>query len=356
MVFAAPNTPSIPQIVYSTPPNIERPIYSPHRISAVVATLAEDGIPSVLVLAGSGIEAAQLADASTRVSYRQIETVFRNAMRLSKDPTVALRAGRCMHITSYGMYGYAILSSPTTAELIAFGQKYHRITGPVVDMTFSIDSKELVYTYDPVLWPDPTHDLYRFAMEFMLSSHLTATQDVFGKTLQPLRVSLTYTAPPHAHAYRKTLQCPVLFKQRSNHIAFDATLIDRLMELADPITHASCCKMCDQLLSELSADTSISSETRSLLILHPGRFPSAEAMAEQLALHPRALRRRVDAEKTSYRRLQAEVRSRLAIEYLRRTSMTNDEIANRLGYSDAANFRRAFTAWTGKRPSDFRVG
>jgi AraC-like DNA-binding protein len=45
---------------------------------------------------------------------------------------------------------------------------------------------------------------------------------------------------------------------------------------------------------------------------------------------------------------------RLAIEYLRKTSMTSEEIASRLGYSDAANFRHAFIRWTGKSPSDFR--
>lgn len=356
MVLAARNSSGNAQIVYRAPTGAERQIYSAHRISAVVDTLAGDGIPSALTLAGSGIEAAQLADPSTRVSYRQIETVFRNAMRLSRDPTVALRAGRRMHITSYGMYGYAILSSPTTAESIAFGVKCHRITGSVVDMAFSSDKEAGAYTYEPVLWPDPTQDLYRFALEFTLTSHLTVIQDVFGKALRPLRVSLAYPAPSHARAYREMLRCQVLFKQRSNQMAFDAAWIARPVPLGDPITHASCRDLCEQILSELNADASIASDIRSLLILHPGGFPSVEAIAEQLALHPRALRRRLNAENTSYRRLLAEVRSRLAIEYLRRTSMTNDEIATRLGYSDAANFRRAFTAWTGKHPSDFRVG
>ena len=45
---------------------------------------------------------------------------------------------------------------------------------------------------------------------------------------------------------------------------------------------------------------------------------------------------------------------RLAIEYLRKTDMTTEEIGTRLGYSDAANFRHAFTRWTRKLPSDFR--
>ena len=34
--------------------------------------------------------------------------------------------------------------------------------------------------------------------------------------------------------------------------------------------------------------------------------------------------------------------------------MTNEDIASRLGYSDAANFRHAFTRWTGECPSEFR--
>jgi AraC-like DNA-binding protein len=71
-------------------------------------------------------------------------------------------------------------------------------------------------------------------------------------------------------------------------------------------------------------------------------------------MHPRALRRRLETEGTSYRDVLAEVRMRLAIEYLRRTQMTHEEIASRLGYSDAANFRHAFLRWTGKSPSEFR--
>lgn len=355
MVATARGSSGHPQIVYRTPPDAQRRIYSAHRISAVVATLADDGVPASPALAGSGLEPAQLADPSTRVSYAQLETVFRNAMRLSKAPDIALRAGRRMHVTAYGMYGYAILSSPTVAESIAFSVKCHRVSGSLVDMAFSSHGEAGVYAYEPLLWPDPTQDLYRFALEFTLASHLTVMQDVLGPTLRPLRVGVAYAAPPHARTYREMLQCRVLFRQRNNEMAFDASWIAQPMPLADAITHASARETCEQLLNELSAAGSLASEIRSALIMHPGRYANVEAMAERLSMHPRALSRRLAAENTSYRRLLAEVRMRLAIEYLRRTSMTNDEIAARLAYSDAANFRRAFTSWTGKSPSDFRV-
>jgi AraC-like DNA-binding protein len=36
--------------------------------------------------------------------------------------------------------------------------------------------------------------------------------------------------------------------------------------------------------------------------------------------------------------------------------MTSEDIAVSLGFSDAANFRRAFRRWTGRTPSEFRHG
>ena len=72
-------------------------------------------------------------------------------------------------------------------------------------------------------------------------------------------------------------------------------------------------------------------------------------------MEPRTLRRRLEAQGTSYRLILAEVRRRLAIEYLRKTRMTTEEIASRLGYSEAANFRHAFARWTGKSPHDYRL-
>lgn len=352
---AAPHSATSAQIVYRTPPDPERRVYLAFRIHAVLTALADEGVAAEAALAGSGLDASQLTDASTRVSYRQLETVFRNALRLSKDPAIALRAGRRMHITAYGTYGYAGLCAPSVGDAIAFGVKYHRISGSVVDMAFSSDGKTVVYAYEPLIWSDPSQDLYRFAIEFALASHLTVTQDLLGKATKPMRVNVAYAPPAHARAYRALLRCRVHFLQPNNELAFDAALIARPMPLANPVAYASGSEMCERLLGELSADGSLASEIRSVLIMHPGRFPDAEAMAEQLAMHPRALRRRLNTEKTSYRHLLAEVRSRLAIEYLRRTKMTSDEIATRLGYSDAANFRRAFASWTGKNPSDFRL-
>ena len=81
-------------------------------------------------------------------------------------------------------------------------------------------------------------------------------------------------------------------------------------------------------------------------------FPSIEAIASELSIHPRTLRRRLEAE--SITDVVAELGMKLAVEYLRKTRMTNEKIAARLDYSDAANFRHAFARWTGTSPSASR--
>jgi AraC-like DNA-binding protein len=165
-------------------------------------------------------------------------------------------------------------------------------------------------------------------------------------------VCVDYATPLHTTFYEKLFECPVLFEQRS--CGYEHLRDDDLVALADPRTHAMAREMCEQLLGEISRVGGVAADVWQILIERPGRFPSIRAIALRLETYPRVLRRKLEAEGTSYSVLLTEVRERLAIEYLRKTQMANEEIASRLGYSDEANFRHAFMRWTGKSPSDFR--
>lgn len=340
--------------MYRPSPDFQSSIYTPHRISAIVAELASQGVPAALALGGTGLDASQLDLPATRVSYRQIEIAFRNGLRLSSDPMVVMRAARRMHVTAYGMYGYAILSSRTSLEGMDFGVKYHRIVGPVADIAYERDGAAIVYVYEPLLWRDPADELYRAGIEFVMASHLTVLQDLRGESFKPLRARLAYAAPPHGRRYRAALGCPVAFGQGRNELHLDAAWLDKPMPLADPIAHAFAHELCSQMLGELERGSGVAAQVRRMLFHNPGRFPTIDAMAGELSMASWALRRKLAGEGTSYRQILDEVRKQLALDYLSKTQLTNDEISARLGYSDGANFRHAFSRWTGKTPSDYR--
>jgi AraC-like DNA-binding protein len=340
--------------VCRSPSGFEQRIYSPHSIAAIIAELDKQGIPTSAALEDTHLTLPQLENHTTRIAYRQVNTVIHNALRLSNDPAIALHAGQRMHITAYGMYGYALLSSATYAEARDFSARYIRVVGPFCDFAVSHDATTVKVTLEPMHWPSSRKAVHRFAVEFALSAHLTATRDRVGRAFRFSLVSLDYPAPPHADAYNGQFGCPVQFDQANCWFAHDR--LEGPLTLADPRTHAMARDMCEQLLSEINRAGGVAADIRRFLIERPGRYPSIETIAEKLQTYPRALRRKLESEGTSYRDLLAEVRMRLAIEYLRRTEMTNEEIANRLGYSDAANFRHAFTRGTGKSPSNFRGG
>jgi AraC-like DNA-binding protein len=341
--------------VHRSPPDFEPRVYTPQRIAAVVATLAEDGVAAAEVLRGSGVGEAELHTPATRISYAQVVTVFRNALRLSRDPAVALRAGARMHITAYGIWGYALLSSRTCAEMLEFAVKYRRVIGPMADMRYDHAADPSVCAFEAVLTPDPRDELHRFAIEFTYAAHQTLSRDIYGDGFGFSAVRVAYPEPAHAQACRAFFGCPVHFGQPCNELQFDAAWSTRPPSTHDPITHAMTREMCQQFLSELAHAGGTAARVRQALTQQmPWRFPSIESMAREIDMEPRTLRRRLEMQGTSYRQILADVRRALAIEYLRKTRMTTEEIASRLGYSDAANFRHAFARWTGKTPQAYR--
>jgi AraC-like DNA-binding protein len=68
----------------------------------------------------------------------------------------------------------------------------------------------------------------------------------------------------------------------------------------------------------------------------------------------RTLRRKLEAEGTSYSILLAKVRQALAEDYLKTTLLSTEDIAAALGFSDTASFRHAVKRWTGLTPVNFR--
>ncbi|TWT11509.1 AraC family transcriptional regulator [Reyranella sp. CPCC 100927] len=72
--------------------------------------------------------------------------------------------------------------------------------------------------------------------------------------------------------------------------------------------------------------------------------------AAQLGLSARTFRRRLAEQGTTFVQIRDEMRCALALDYLTTGGLTTEMIAQRLGYSEGANFRHAFRRWTGSSP------
>ena len=83
-------------------------------------------------------------------------------------------------------------------------------------------------------------------------------------------------------------------------------------------------------------------------------FRSLNVTARLFHLTPRTLHRRLLDEGSSFKEILEQVRH-LAVEYLKAGHLSSEEIAYSLGYTDMANFRRAFKRWEAMPPSRYRA-
>ena len=84
-------------------------------------------------------------------------------------------------------------------------------------------------------------------------------------------------------------------------------------------------------------------------------LPSLEEVGDALAVTPQTLRRRLRDEGRGFQQIKDELRRDAAIEYLLHTPLPLLDIANRVGFSEASTFHRAFKQWTGVAPGEYRA-
>src|SRR5260370_41322555 len=105
-------------------------VYPVVKIAMVVESLRDEGVSPREALAGIHISETQLASPVVRVSANQVVESYRNAIRLSPNPHFAYHTGLRFHVSTYGMYGFAILSSTNFRRTMAFTVEYQRLAAP----------------------------------------------------------------------------------------------------------------------------------------------------------------------------------------------------------------------------------
>jgi AraC-like DNA-binding protein len=329
--------------------------YAPYKVAALVEVLGEQGIAPEASLSGTGLLPESLANPETLTSVRQYITVCRNALQLSKTPETPFLTGSRIPLSAYGMYGFALVCSPTIREYFQVAIKYHRLATPLLAMSWREEGDTVSWIFPmnaAVAHPD---SLLRFLVEqqlTQLSTHLRAV--VENDTYLPVRAALSYSAPDHTHLYKRYLGCPVQFSQPMSELTYPKSILSAKPRLAHGLTSKILRETCDRILGEVKTSTGVAGEVYQIIASTPGHSPSMEGVARQIATTVRTLNRKLHAEGTSFTQILDDVRCNLASEYLRSTKLSVEDISELVGFSEATNFRHAFRRWTGSTPARYR--
>ena len=341
-------------VVLSTFPLMNERIYAPYKIAALVEVLGEQGIAPEDSLKGSGVSADQIYDASVLTSVRQYAAVCRNAIALSCDPSTPFKTGARLHLAAYGMYGYALMSCLSLRDYFRLGVKYHRLATPTLTIEWTERADSSVWTFPDAFSSNLPHEVQQFLLEQQYTQHVTHLQDVAGRSCPPMLARFAYPAPEYAAVYPEYLGCPCEFDADECQLIYDSSVLEIQPHLAHRHSAALIQETCDRLIGQAKTSSGVSGEVYRLLMSKPGVFPDMESIADALKMTTRTLRRKLEAEGTSFVAIIDDVRCSLALEYLKTTKLSTDDVAMLVGFTDTANFRRALKRWTGKGTGELR--
>jgi AraC-like DNA-binding protein len=89
--------------------------------------------------------------------------------------------------------------------------------------------------------------------------------------------------------------------------------------------------------------------------LGDAEWPALEDVAREFHVAAATLRRRLEAEGTSYQGIKDELRRDAAIHHLCHSPLPIADIGVLLGYREPSAFHRAFKKWSGVRPGEYRL-
>ncbi|MDM4769777.1 AraC family transcriptional regulator [Solimonas sp. SE-A11] len=337
------------------PPDINQPSIPVSYLQLLVEIMAERGVEQDQLLAGVPMAPELLAQPEARMSAYQWTLLAMNGIRLSGDPGLGYEYGLRMRPTSHGFLGYATMSCDSMRQAMDVTIRYVQARQRNFTMSLSTDATHGTITLRE---KHPIPVLRSFFVENILLGLARGACAILGMELrdfQGAEIGFDWPEPPYHAAYRERLP-NIRFGQPANLLRFPLRYLELRPVLADPHASRQAIELCERELAQAgglqdSVGLRVCAELR---LSHNGGYPSVDAVAERMHMSGRSLKRKLQAEGTSYLALLEDVRQRDAQELLRHSTLELQQVAARLGYTNPANFTRAFRKWTGDSPSGYR--
>ncbi len=196
----------------------------------------------------------------------------------------------------------------------------------------------------------------RFADETLLVMVHGLMCWLVGRRIALELAEFAHPRPGHAREYAVMFSEHLRFDAERTRIHFDARQLAAPV-VQDEATLKKFLRTAPQsVFLKYKNEESWTARLRRRLRASVGRpeWPLLEDVARELRVAPTTLRRRLEAEGTSYRGIKDDLRRDAAVHYLCGSRLSVAEIAGLLGFQETSAFHRAFKKWSGVQPGEYR--
>ncbi len=328
-----------------------------HHVRAALRGARRHGVDITPLLEQAAIPQELLEVPLARVSPQQFARLTKAVWQALDDEFQGL-GPQPLKVGTFAMMCHAVVHcSPdlrtalnrgsTFYGLFPGGPRFHLEEKPAAES----DKARLVF--DLTAFDDPDHYLAESAT---VVAHRFAGW-LIRRRINLTRVEFSHPAPPHALEYDLLYGAPCTFRAPRTALVFDRSLLELPVVQDELGLHTFLRRAPDDVLARLDYGSTAAAQVRRLLGQSlPDRMPDPQDIAARLSVSAQTLRRRLAAEGTSFQRIRDQLRRDVAIAALAEGTVSIEDLAHRLGFSEPSAFHRAFKRWTGSAPRSYRPG
>lgn len=300
------------------------------------------------VMAHAGVDLSQREDNGFLVSAAEYLKLWTAMMDLSSEPNVAKTMGLRMASGPAVPMLFAMSSAPDFETGVTRMAAYKSLFGPT---TFDLESTPDLFT----VRVNPNEQNYPLPPTF--SSAQTIYLHAKTMTLAQHRFLPQSVSLPLPRAQREDLEdvfgtVPDDGAAALSYVVADAR-VPFISSNPDLWAATEADLQSQALIQAQKAD--VADRVRAVLLeAFSVTDPTLAHVCARLSLSRSTLLRRLAEEGATFQALLDETRRDVALRYLKKSDLNNQQISHLVGYRDPNAFQRAFRKWTGKTPLELR--
>ncbi|HSV80797.1 MAG TPA: AraC family transcriptional regulator [Ramlibacter sp.] len=320
------------------------------QVHSILLGARHHGMDVGPLLARAGIAPALLESPLARISQRQYAQLIRALRRAMHDELWGLLS-RPLPPGSFGQCMRQLVRCATLGEALRDGFAfYHLLLADFVPRLSVRDGSAHV----KFVLGGPSDARLDYGVKAFMLLMFNAASWLVARRIPLLGVD--YTAEQTVTDSSRVYQVPIRYGQPHVGLWFDARWLALPVVQSPQSLREFFAGSPANLIVKYRDTSSLTDRIRRLLRKQlGGDLPSLEEVGEALAVTPQTLRRRLRDEGRGFQQIKDELRRDAAIEYLLQTQLPLLDIGNRVGFSEASTFHRAFKQWTGVAPGEYRL-
>ncbi|GGB02275.1 AraC family transcriptional regulator [Agarivorans gilvus] len=318
------------------------------HLALLLDLLADRGLNFNYALSRTRIFYEDVFSGEYQVSNRQLAQLCLNMSKLPGEQELSFLFGQRLLPGMFQDYSHLLSHAPNLASALGLLEDYACIYFPMLKLRIQRSAQRCqLLVEDPfgeLAAPKSSSDKQKlniWLIETLFSAVLSFCQWRAAKPL-PWQVNLAFSAPPRPELYEVYLGRRLNFDCAYNSLSIDVAYLDTLW----PEHSETRFRLALANLKPQQGKQGLLSLVRKLMRQALPQIPSLAELAEQLAMSPATLKRKLQQHHSCYRLLCDEVRQEQVFHLRDEYGYSDEQLAQQLNFFDVSNFRRALRRWS----------